>query len=361
MTLFNAFKNRLIIATSNEGSIKLSIGTPNGKFIEKTIKESEWPAYLNDKLNSGYTEIETEVKKKKLDIHPELQKLIDISRQIVENNYKFNVTPSKAAIEEAKQILFALAKTQDLSNFNEGLFSLFSKIPRKMKNPILFTAKDEDDFNSILERENDLLENLNSYEETNDNLDFSFEECTDEKEIKKVKELLGHTVGNRFVAAYKVKNPEVDKRFEEYCVREKIVKTSLLKHGSKNQNWYSIMKKGLMVNPVNVIITGKMFGTGEYFANDAPKALGYTSVADAKWTNECAGCGYMGIFEVATGNEYKTDMWQTKHSNLDEESFKRNYPGYDSFHALKGTYLRNDEIIVYNSNASRMKFLVKIK
>ena len=56
----------------------------------------------------------------------------------------------------------------------------------------------------------------------------------------------------------------------------------LLWHGSRNENWMSIISNGLILNP-NAVITGKMFGQGIYFAPKSRKSFGYTSYDGSYW------------------------------------------------------------------------------
>ena len=58
--------------------------------------------------------------------------------------------------------------------------------------------------------------------------------------------------------------------------KEDIHQVKQLWHGSRNENWFSILENGLQLNP-NAIITGKMFGKGIYFAPSSNKSWNYTS------------------------------------------------------------------------------------
>ena len=48
-------------------------------------------------------------------------------------------------------------------------------------------------------------------------------------------------------------------RFEKHIKESDFSNTKLLWHGSRNENWMSIISNGLLLNP-NAVITGKMFG-----------------------------------------------------------------------------------------------------
>jgi len=75
----------------------------------------------------------------------------------------------------------------------------------------------------------------------------------------------------------------------------------LLWHGSGLSNWCSIIKNGfLLPNTLkNVILTGKMFGSGIYFSNMCSKSIGYTRYYE--FDNYIC----LSLSEVALGNPYE--------------------------------------------------------
>lgn len=358
-TLFNAVKNRIIYINVLGNTTSVKIGTPEGNFITKTMCTTDLPAYREDKLKHGYNAMETDIKKSKIQRHPLLDKLASISRQITESAYKTTVVPSAKSIEEARTLLNDMTKISELMDFNSSLYKLFALIPRKMKNPILYTAKNKEDFKEILDRENNLLTNLEANVSTCKEEDISFEDCSKE-EIEEIKSHLDRSTQSKFITAYRVRVKKQDQAFEEYLKERHIKETKLLYHGSRTENWYSIIKTGLKVNPVDVAISGKMFGNGIYFAPKADKSVGYTSICGSRWANGSDAKGYLGVYEVATGKEHLTELWDMKDTELTEAKFKGRYPGKDCFHALAGRNLLNDEIIVYNNNACRVKYLIEL-
>lgn len=103
--------------------------------------------------------------------------------------------------------------------------------------------------------------------------------------------------------------------------------TEFLWHGSRTENWISIIKNGLTTRPSsNVITTGSLFGSGIYFAPSPYKSYGYTSSTTAYWTRgdyKKSDYGVMALCEVAVGESYvpDTDRNYTK-SYLEKEDFK---------------------------------------
>ena len=139
-----------------------------------------------------------------------------------------------------------------------------------------YLAKKKDDFGEIMKNEQDLLdvmrtqvvqhtvqeevaEDENAPEQTVlEAMGLVFDEVTDE-EVEKSKELLGDSK-DKFKRAWRVTNLKTQKRFDEFVEKEKITDTKLLFHGSRNENWWSIINTGLVLRPTNAIINGKMFG-----------------------------------------------------------------------------------------------------
>ena len=70
----------------------------------------------------------------------------------------------------------------------------------------------------------------------------------------------------------------------------------LLWHGSRMENFVSILSRGLIINPDNVVKTGSMYGNGIYFANCVLKSANY--IGDSK-------IGILLLCEVALGNSVK--------------------------------------------------------
>ena len=129
----------------------------------------------------------------------------------------------------------------------------------------------------------------------------------------------------------------------------------LLWHGSRTENWWSIAKNGMSLNP-NAIVTGKMFGQGLYFAPKAHKSMGYTDMQGSYWAGGSNRVGYLALFEVAMGKPYEVSSslpYDFKESDLRH--------GCHSVWAYPHkTGLRNEECIVYNEGQANMVALIEI-
>lgn len=89
-----------------------------------------------------------------------------------------------AMIEEAQKIITSLMTAEDVCEFNELLMKLFMTIPRKMQNVKDYIAKSKNDFDSIIHKEQDLLDVMSGQvytadEDTNNSTDTNFKVPTD--------------------------------------------------------------------------------------------------------------------------------------------------------------------------------------
>lgn len=320
----------------------------------------------------GYKEIENKV------IAEIVQRLQDMAHQKIQANYKVSSQQvTQAMVDEAQNVIDSLMNKTTLKEFNNTLLTLFTVIPRKMGNVNDYIAKSEDDFARILKDEQDLLdvmrgqvvthivqdEPAESVEEKQETIleamGLVFEPTTDE-DIKMIKNLLGDC-RDKFYRAWRVTNVKTQKRFDSFVEKEKISNTKLLWHGSRNENWWSIINTGLVLRPTNAVITGKMFGYGIYYAPKARKSLGYTSLSGSYWARGNSNSAFMAIMDVAYGKPYDVHSFDSKYYDFNYEKLQRTCPGANCLHAHAGSMLRNDEIIVYKEDQCTIKYLVELR
>lgn len=151
----------------------------------------------------------------------------------------------------------------------------------------------------------------------------------------------------------------------------------LLWHGSRISNFCSILKRGLILNPENlgVVITGKMFGYGVYFANCITKSLQYCDGNSSN--NLCA----LLLCQVALGKQLEKieaashlspqDMIKNKtHSTWGKGCMTpSSYITVDNVKIPQGKMIEGnsksvlwyDEFIVYNVSQIKLKYLVLIQ
>lgn len=352
---------------------------------------SQWDRKYKEKIKKGYEDKSELIQELVEDISEEENSYLPIPnsaiQEIVNRLQKYaNDEISKhyqvssqqvtnAMINEAQNLIDALNKfSDDLESFNKTLIELFKVIPRKMKTVQANLAQKEEDIPKIYQREQDLLDVMKGQvvqdihkqkASTQDKINqtileamgLDFEQVT-EKDIQLIKDELGD-ISNRFYNAWKVTNKKTQKAFDDYMKTVKNKTTKLLFHGSRSENWWSIINSGLVLRP-NAVISGKMFGSGIYFAPKARKSLGYTSLEGSYWANGNNDCGFMALFKIHYGNPYVTYNNYNFNYNFGYADLKQ-LGNYDSVHAKAGDYLRNDEIIIYQECQCTIEYLIELR
>ena len=192
-----------------------------------------------------------------------------------------------------------------------------------------------------------------------------FEEV-DASEVEMIKGKLGE-ISNRFYKAWRVRNIRTQKRFDDFVKKEGIKTRKLLWHGSRNENWWSIINTGLVLRPTNAVITGKLYGMGTYFAPKARKSLGYTSVSGSYWAHGNDTSGFMALMDVAYGTPFDVYDFNSKYYNMNYENLQKFKEGANCLHAHAGaslggySSLKNDEIVVYKEDQCTIRYLVELR
>ncbi|PIY08663.1 MAG: ADP-ribose polymerase [Flexibacter sp. CG_4_10_14_3_um_filter_32_15] len=177
--------------------------------------------------------------------------------------------------------------------------------------------------------------------------------------IKRIKKMMQDEVG-KFVNAYSVKDIAQEQIFATALKQSKYRTTELLWHGSRNENWLSILKTGLVLRPTNALITGKMFGYGLYFADKCRKSLNYTSLRGSFWTAGNDNKAFLAIYEVHTGRQLKIENYEPWCAGLTYENLKKQNSEADSLFAKGGVDLFNNEFIIYKENQCTIRYLVEV-
>ena len=355
---------------------------------------SQWESKYREKIRKGYVDqselVEDLIQVAKPDkseyreienkaIAEIVERLQSMARDAIQKNYIVSSNKvTKAMVAEAQTVLNSLLHVSDVAEFNEILLKLFTVIPRRMSHVGKYIARSKDDFRTIIQREQDLLDVMKgqvmqkeTIEQTKssdasvndytilEHLGLVFEECSDD-DITTIKKALG-SCASRFYHAWRVTNLETQKRFDKFVKENHIPDTKLLFHGSRNENWWSIINSGLVLRPTNAVITGKMFGYGIYYAPKARKSFGYTSL-DGYWTGQHSRCGFMALMDVAYGKPYDVYDFDSKYYNFNYENLQKACKEANCLHAHAGHgMLRNDEIIVYKEDQCTIKYLIELR
>lgn len=356
---------------------------------------SKWESQIKSKLKKGYQDV-TDLKKDLVEeissANPEspykeienaairaiVDKLQSLARDTIRKNYTVKASAvTQDMVDAAQKVIDELANNNStLNEFNDTLLKLFTIIPRKMGNVRDYLANITEDFAKIISTEQDLLDVMRGQiyvkpdviESTNEpkkgqtileELGLEFEEVTND-DIALIKALMNESAG-KFRKAWRVKNIKTQKRFDKFVEDNNIKDTRLLFHGSRSENFWSIIKTGMVLRPTNAVITGKMFGYGCYYAPKCAKSVGYTSLSGSYWAHGGNNTAYMALFDVAYGTPYDVYNFDSKYYNLDYDKLQQFKKGANCLHAHADRgMLRNDEIVVYKEDQMTIKYLIEI-
>ena len=356
---------------------------------------SKWNSQITNKLKKGYQDV-TDLKKDLVEeissSNPEspykeienaavkaiVEKLQTLARETIRKNYTVKASSvTQDMVDAAQKIIDTLANScSTVEEFNNNLLKLFTVIPRKMGNVRDYLANNSEDFAQIISKEQDLLDvmrgqiyikpevepvaNVEKKQQTIlEELGLEMEEATAD-DVALIKTLMNESAG-KFRKAWRVKNLKTQKRFDKFVKDNDIKDTRLLFHGSRSENFWSIIKTGLVLRPTNAVITGKMFGYGCYYAPKCAKSIGYTSLSGSYWAHGGNNTAYMALFDVAYGTPYDVYNFDSKYYNLDYNRLQQFKPGANCLHAHSDRgMLRNDEIVVYKEDQMTIKYLIEI-
>ena len=373
-------------------NFRVEYGRVNSTKTITNYPMSKWESQISSKIKKGYKdvtdlktalveEIKTDGTKYK-DIENEsvrriIEKLRSLARDTVKKNYSVSsASVTEEMVYEAQLVINNLISIKSVNKFNDELLKLFEIIPRKMDNVRSYLIKSIDEIDKVISREQDLLDIMrgqivtkstatenkdkeidNSEITILDEMGITMRECTPE-EINEIKDCMKES-SYHFSRAWRVDNISTRKKYEEFIKAYNIKNTKLLFHGSRTENWFSILKTGLKIRPTNAITTGAMFGFGSYFAPKCQKSIGYTSLGGSYWAGGKDNTAYMALFDTAYGKPYNVYNFDSKYYSM---SFDKLPVGCNCLHAHAGNgMLRNDEIVYYKTEQMTIKYLIEIK
>ena len=356
---------------------------------------SKFESQIKSKLKKGYQDV-TDLKKDLVEeissANPEspykeienaavkaiVEKLQNLARETINKNYTVKASAvTQDMVDAAQKVIDELANNSaTVEEFNANLLKLFTVIPRKMSDVRYYLANKTEDFSKIITKEQDLLDVMRGQiyvkpeieptvtvekkqQTILEELGLVVEEATRD-DIALIKTLMKESA-DKFRNAWRVTNLKTQERFDKFVNENDIKDKRLLFHGSRSENFWSIMKTGLVLRPTNAVITGKMFGYGVYYAPKCAKSIGYTSLSGSYWARGGNNTAYMALFDVAYGTPYDVYNFDSKYYNLDYNKLQQFKLGANCLHAHadKGM-LRNDEIVVYKEDQMTIKYLIEI-
>jgi len=293
--------------------------------------------------------------------------LLRLAEECCRENLRCGVDVTVEMAREARRCLNNMAMSKKLETFNKWMRSLMEVSPRSAHVVSRFFAKSESDFARIIQREESLVAAMEAVAVSKATelraapaasfADFGIEvEEVALSDAPLVRDNLAGRPLSKVRKVFKVKPAKQLAKHLEYRKRRGIEEDRVrhLWHGSRNENWLSIVENSLMLNPTSAVRTGAMFGPGIYFAPNCEKSFGYTSFRGSYWASGRSGTGYMGLYSCAYGDPYVVQAaGRYTKDQLDSK-------GKDCVHAYAGcSGLRNEEIVFFDEAAMCLEYLVE--
>lgn len=353
-----------------------------------------WDKKIREKLNKGYKDTtylfaESSGQEDFLDIDDAsvrnlVDELMHFAKQSVRTNYF--VTSNEVTLQQVRaaqgildQLVPMLSRRMKVEAFNKLLVELYTIIPRRMssvRDHLLEKPKKKSDLEALenkLAEEQATLDVMRGQVEVNDQqsdikaqaqtlleaMGLQIELVDDKALIKNIKKMMGPKASH-FHRAFKVVNIKTQLKFDRFIQTSKHKKTQLFWHGSRNENWLSIMKAGLVLRPANAIINGKMFGYGLYFADKCAKSLNYSSLRGSYWSGGNQSKGFLALYDVHVGHQLKIKKHETWCPQLTADNLKKQGKDYDSVFAKGGVDLINNEYIVYHQDQCTIRYFIEV-
>lgn len=379
-----------------DGTFTVNYGRVGSRGTVASYPIRLWDSKLREKIRKGYKDQtylfaqESGIQEQLSITDNQVQKLVEslmrYARQSIYTNYAVSADQvTRQQVEEAQALLDTLVEmispTMNIKAFNISLLALYQVIPRKMNNVNDYLVKKEKDGNLNIEKtekliaeEQSVLDVMRGQVEVNEKqkqpktepmtlleaMGLQIEAEKDSKAIQTIKQMMGKEA-HLFRQAYKVVNIRTQKAFDGFLANAKNKTVKLFWHGSRNENWLSILKTGLVLRPANAVITGKMFGYGLYFADKFRKSLNYTSLSGSYWAGGTQKRAFISLYDVHTGNQMKVLRHKSWCYDLTETKLKARRPDCDSLFAKGGADLINNEYIIYNQAQCTIRYIVEVQ
>lgn len=368
----NKFYNML---SNNDGTWIAEYGRVGKSTQRKTYFDYDWDKKYYEKLRKGYSDVTelqtTEEVSVKNDIENEevrdlINKLTSYSSDFIKKNYTVGAGQvTTAMVNKVQNLISEMKNETNMWRFNRRMEEILTTIPRQTADVRDLLAKSDKDFADILEREQSILNVMQSQVKAQEVMvggkdmlkahGLTIKPVT-KKQEKEILDHLDNTTRAHFKRAFKVVNKNTSDRFNAFCKDNGYGEGDIkfLYHGSRNQNWMGIIQQGLTLNN-KAPKTGRMFGSGLYFANSSNKSYNYLSVRGAYWNNETSNTGYMAVYKVAMKNPHHVEFGDSSLNAAKMEKL-----GCDGTWAHKGQRLKADELIVYSEDRCDISYLIEI-
>jgi len=369
------------------------------------VGKKKWETLINSKIKKGYVDMTemraVEVAKSDFAVigtpavSAIVKELQSYANRSVQQNYTISseaVTPQMVVAAQAvmDELVPLLVVGKDAKPINDKLIELYRVIPRKMKkvqyhlidaaNPKLrdvgidrVTQGNLAEIQCLIANEQATLDVMGGQVKVStaqktlgtdnkastilDAMGLAIESPSD-KDVQSIKEFLGRN-SNQYKKAFRVINKRTQAKFDQALTAAKNKTVRNYWHGSRNENWWSIIDSGLLIRPSNAVYTGSMFGDGIYGASKAQKSIGYSSLRGSYWARGSATKGFLALFSFHVGNQLHVKSHASWMSSLTYNQLQKK-GDYDSLYAHGGADLINDEFIVYTPAQVTIKYLIEL-
>ena len=379
--------NKYYEMTCNGGStFSVKYGRVESGAQSATYPIDMWNTKYNEKIKKGYKDVTdfVTVDVVKNDVVPD--KLTDVKEKLVNDflvlmkKYTDNLVSTtysvKADAVSQKQVDAAQKIIDELNSMdakkilevNQKLVELYTVIPRRMGH-VSYHILPNIKLDKTLQSEQDNLDamaaqvslikpktakqkkaDIKTSQTILDKLGITMAEA---KVYKEIDYLLKQSHGRKVNAIFEVNKKVEDKVFDDWLSKQKNKSTKILIHGTRCTSVIPILEIGLKIRPSggNFQFSGKAYGDGNYFSEHMQKSLGYTGGDSDK---------VILVYEVHTGNPFVYDGWYRGNSFplTYKELQKRDF---DSTFVKAGHGLLNSEIIAYNEQQNRIKYIIWLK
>lgn len=349
-----------------------------------TYPYSKWSSKYNEKIRKGYKDVtdlvSVKVEEKKQEketfaaikdrlVNEFLNLMKSYTDKLVKATYSVKAEAvSQKQVDEAQKLIDEInaMDAKLVSSINQKLTELYMVIPRYMghvRNYLLPNIKldkhmqqEQDNLDAMAAQvsmikpktKKELTAEKKKAQTLLDKLGITnMKECSGVP--KEVEYLVKQNHGRKVNAIFELEKPAEDAIFENWMKKQKNKSTRILIHGTRCTSVIPILEIGLKIRPTgNFQFSGKAYGDGNYFSEHMHKSLNYTGYDADK---------VILVYEVHTGNPFTYDGW------FRGNSFPLNYKelskrGYDSTYVKAGNGLMNSEIIAYNEEQARIKFII---
>lgn len=349
----------------------------------------KWQTQYNSKVKKGYvdithtvsvtveekTEKDEEVKLKKIE-DQKVEKFLSLMKQytdgLVAKTYTVQSKDvTQAQVDEAQKLIDDLQSidgNNDPTGFNSVLLKLYMIIPRYMSR-VQHHLLPYIDIKSTLQQEQDNLDAMSSQVKMDTKKKETKKDKKAVKEAKTLLDLMGikmkeikppaevdylikQLTRNKIDGFFEVIKEKEDVMFDTWMKNQTNAQKRILIHGTKCTSVIPILEQGLKIRPTgNYQFSGKVYGDGNYFSETTVKSLGYTGYDADK---------ILLVYEVHTGNPFVYNGWYNGNSfPLTYKELQKR--GFDSTFVAAGNGLLNTEIIAYNEEQCRIKYIIHLK